>query len=198
MSNANSLYKKDEEIIINSKIENIAIETPIVVNPSQNNNELYDNIKKIFSEGEKVKKDNIYFTISKGMVDFKIDGTIFSPSKLSLLQPKKFEEIFIKQLESFIYNSKEEIDTSKLFPIIYLFSHINKNNYPIKIVTSGYNKLTPKICNVLNTFFNKNYSVIYSIYTMMNSIKDTEEEGGINHNTEIKPEEELPEIVNLI
>jgi len=36
--------------------------------------------------------------------------------------------------------------------------------------------MLPKITATLNTFFNKQYSVIYSIYTMFNSVKDTEAE----------------------
>lgn len=187
MANANSLYKKDEEIIINAKISNDqvngdpTIETPVVESPSPvtvvNNDELFNNIKNIFSEGERIKKNTSYFTMGKGKSSFNIDDSIFAPSKLLQLQPKKFEELYLKQLESFVYSSREEIDTSKLFPIIYLFSQINKNNYPIRIVTSNHNRLLSKVCNILNSFFNKNYSVIYSIYTMFNSIKDTEEEG---------------------
>ena len=187
MSNANSLYKKDEEIVIKAKINNdqvdgeLTVETPIVESLSPvtvvNNDELYDSIKKIFNEGENIKKESVYFNAFKGVHKFDLDGTIFQPSSIVLLQPRRFEELYLKQLESFVYSNKEEVDTSKLFPIIYLFSMINKNNYPIRIVTGNYSKLLPKVCNILNSFFNKNYSVIYSIYTMFNTIKDTEEEG---------------------
>lgn len=165
-----SLYSKDDDITISTKTE----EQPI------DNKDLLENIKNIFTENKKIERDEIYFTVSKGKFEFNLDNSIFIPSKLTLLQVKKFEEKYLKQLESYIFTSKEEIDTDKLLPIIYLFSHLNKNNYPIRIVTSNYNKLLPKVCNILNKFFNKNYNVISSIYTMFNSIKDSEEEGKIN------------------
>lgn len=187
MAKANSLYKKDEEIIIHSKIENVLVADEVVNEENKvessssetkvNNDDIYEGIKKIFNENQKVERDSIYFIMSKDCkFKYNIDNTIFSPNKLSLLQPRKFEEVYLQQLESYIFTSKEEIDTSKLFAIIYLFSHLNKNNYPVRIVTSNYIKLLPKVCKILNTFFNKNYNVIYSIYTMFNSIKDTEEE----------------------
>jgi hypothetical protein len=135
-----------------------------------------NNIKSIFVENKKIERNTVYFTSTRGKFEFNIDNTIFSPSKLTLLQIKKFEDIYLKQLENYIYTSKEEIDPDKLFPILYLFSQLNKNNYPVRIVTSNFNKLLPKICNILNKFYNKNYSVVMSIYTMFNSFKDTEEE----------------------
>lgn len=174
------LYNHDEEIVIDvkrveeQKVEDIPLET---TNPEPVlNDELYSNIKNIFATEKLVERKDVYFTPAKGVLELSIDGSIFMPSRSILLQPKKFEELYLKELESIIYNSKEDLDTDKLLPLIILFSHINKNNYPVRIVSGSYRKLLPKVCSILNYFLNKNYAVIRSIYESFNSIKDTEVE----------------------
>lgn len=182
MTTSKKLYQPGEEIAIDVKPtveENVKVEEEgtVKVQPVQiNNNQLFDNIKNIFAEEKLVVRNDVYFTPSKGVTEFKLDGTIFMPSPSILLQPRKFEELYLKELESIIYNSKEQLDTDKLLPLIILFSYINKKNYPIRIVSGNYRKLLSKVCSVLNIFLNKNYTVIRSIYESFNSIKDTEEE----------------------
>lgn len=182
MTTSKKLYQPGEEIAIDVKPtveENVKVEEEgtVKVQPVQiSNNQLFDNIKNIFAEEKLVVRNDVYFTPSKGAMEFKLDGTIFMPSPSTLLQPRKFEELYLKELESIIYNSKEQLDTDKLLPLIILFSHINKKNYPVRIVSGNYRKLLSKVCSVLNKFLNKNYTVIRSIYESFNSIKDTEEE----------------------
>lgn len=182
MTTSKKLYQPGEEIAIDVKPtaeENVKVEEEgtVKVEPIQvNNDQLFDNIKNIFTEEKLVVRNDVYFTPSKGVMEFKLDGTIFMPSPSILLQPRKFEELYLKELESIIYNSKEQLDTDKLLPLIILFSHINKKNYPLRIVSGNYRKLLSKVCSVLNNFLNKNYTVIRSIYESFNSIKDSEEE----------------------
>lgn len=180
MTTPKKLYEANEEIVIDVKPKEETI--PVVqeeqkVEPvSIGNDELFENIKTIFAEEKLVVRNEVYFTPTKGVMEFKLDGTIFMPSNTTLLQPRKFEELYLKELESIIYNSKEQLDTDKLLPLIILFSYINKKNYPVRIVSGNYRKLLSKVCSVLNNFLNKNYTVIRSIYESFNSIKDTEEE----------------------
>ena len=182
MTTSKKLYQPDEEIVIDVKStveENVKVEEEgtVKVQPVQvNNDQLFDNIKNIFAEEKLIVRNDVYFTPSKGVMEFKLDGTIFMPSPSILLQPRKFEELYLKERESIIYNSKEQLDTDKLLPLIILFSHINKKNYPIRIVSGNYRKLLSKVCSVLNNFLNKNYTVIRSIYESFNSIKDSDEE----------------------
>lgn len=180
MTTPKKLYEANEEIVIDVKPKEETI--PVIqeeqkVEPvSIGNDELFENIKTIFAEEKLVVRNEVYFTPTKGVMEFKLDGTIFMPSNTTLLQPRKFEELYLKELESIIYNSKEQLDTDKLLPLIILFSYINKKNYPVRIVSGNYRKLLSKVCSVLNNFLNKNYTVIRSIYESFNSIKDTEEE----------------------
>lgn len=174
------LYDRNEEIVINLKPQE---DESVVVNTSEpttpeplGNDELYSNIKNIFTQDKVIERKDVYFTPAKGVFEFNIDGSIFMPSRTILLQPRKLEELYLKELESIIYNSKEALDVDKLLPLIILFSHINKNNYPVRIVSGNYRKLLPKVCSVLNYFLNKNFAVIRSIYESFNSMKDTEEE----------------------
>lgn len=181
MTTSKKLYQPNEEIVINvkstvGKSDNIILEEQKTQSVSFDNSQIFNNIKNIFAEEKLVTRNDIYFTSSKGVMEFKLDDTIFMPSAAILLQPKKFEDLYMKELESIIYNSKENIDTNKLLPLIILFSHINKKNYPIRIVSGNYRKLLPKVCKVLNNFLNNNYTVIRSIYESFNSIKDSEEE----------------------
>lgn len=180
------LYDKDEEIIIHAKIPEDVTETVTVTEASPEavateqvhlgNDQLYNSIKNIFTENKQVVREDIYFTPAKGVIEYKLDNSMFCPSPVVLLQPRQFEKNYLKQLESIIYSTKEDIDVDKLLPLLILFSYVNKKNYPIRIVSSKYKSLLTKVCSVLNNFLNKNYSVIYTMYTTFNSIKDTEEE----------------------
>lgn len=175
------LYKDNEEIVIDIKHEaeeadKVIQNKPIVETVSTGENKLFENIKNIFTEEKLVTHNEVYFTTNKGAMEFKLDGTIFMPSNSVLLQPRKFEELYLNELESIIYNSKEQLDIDKLLPLIILFSYINKKNYPIRIVSGNYRKLLSKVCKVLNNFLNNNYTVIRSIYESFNSIKDSEAE----------------------
>lgn len=181
MTTSNKLYKPGEEIVIDVKpVEEVPVEAVQEEQPVQpvslGNDQLFENIKGIFAEEKLIVRNDTYFTPTKGVIELNIDGSIFMPSRAILLQPRKFEELYLKELESIIYNSKEQLDTDKLLPLIILFSHINKKNYPVRIVSGNYRKLLSKVCSVLNNFLNKNYTVIRSIYESFNSIKDTEEE----------------------
>lgn len=180
MTKPKPLYDHNEEIVIDvkQKAEEKTPEVQVepVIAQSLGNDELFSNIKNVFAQEKLIERNDVYFTPAKGVFELTIDGTIFMPSRTILLQPKKIEDLYLKELESIIYNSKEELDTDKLLPLIILFSHINKKNYPIRIVSGNYRKLLPKVCNVLNYFLNKNYAVIRSIYESFNSMKDTEEE----------------------
>ena len=171
MTTSKKLYQPNEEIVIDvkstvEKPDNIISEEQKTQPVSLGNDQMFNNIKNIFAEEKLVTRNDVYFTPSKGVMEFKLDGTIFMPSAAILLQPRKFEELYLKELESIIYNSKEQLDTDKLLPLIILFSYINKKNYPVRIVSGNYRKLLSKVCGVLNNFLNKNYTVIRSIYSM--------------------------------
>lgn len=127
------------------------------------------------------KKDKVYFVQNKGKVKFNINNTIFFPSNSTLLLMLNFTNAYLKQLESVLYNSREDIDTTGILEILMLYKYINKGKYPINIIVPGYIKLSSKICYTLNKFFNRNLSVINSIYTSFNSIIETENEQKENH-----------------
>ena len=152
------LFTKEDDEIVNKNIEE-KIKAIDLNNSEPDLSQLHSDIKEIFENNNNNttsnKKDKIYFTTNKGSVDFNIENSILFPN---------------------IYNHKEELDINNLFTIIYIFSFINKNHYPIRIVTNSQKRLLSKICNALNYFFNKNYFVIHGIYTMFNSIKDSEDE----------------------
>lgn len=174
------LYTKEDSVNLSNKIEETtfrANKNNSTINKQQttklDNDELYNNIKDIFEKDSVVKRNNIYFTSGKGKRIFNIDDTIFAPTPIVLLSSKNFEEMYMKQLESFIYNDKDSIDPDKLFMIIYIFNYINKKQYPITITSSKTNKLRDKIIKVMNTYFNKNYSIISSISTMFSSLSSS-------------------------
>lgn len=179
MTTQKKLYDSREEIAIDvPHREESSVVAPAEpsVPTSPVNDKMFENIKTIFEQEKLVEHKEVYFTTGKGVFDFQLDGTIFMPSRAVLLQPRKLEELYLKELESIIYNSKEQLDTDKLLPLIILFSYINKKNYPIRIVSGNYRKLLPTVCKTLNYFLNKNFTVIRSIYETFNSIKDSEEE----------------------
>lgn len=184
MTTQKKLYQSNEEIVIDTNHDEKPTEADVPVKVTEQTNpaaplgdpKLFENIKTIFSQEKLVVREDVYFTPHKGVFEFQLDGTIFMPSRATLLRPKKLEELYLKELESIIYNSKEQLDNEKLLPLIILFSHINKKNYPIRIVSGNYRKLLPTVCKTLNYFLNKNYTVIRSIYETFNSIVDSESE----------------------
>lgn len=171
MQSSKVLYSEQDNVDLNNTISDFQ---PQVINV--NNNDLYESIKRVFNEGQSVKREEKYFTPFSSKYIYNIDNTIFSPNTLVMLSGKRFDEKYLKQLESIIFTDKEELNTDQLFSLVYLFSFINKKQYPIKITSSKFIRMLPNVVNGLNFFFNKNYSVVYSIYTMFTSIKDTEKE----------------------
>jgi len=175
MATPKKLYSNHEEIEIDVKIKEETVEPTNTLIPLDNS-QMFENIKNIFSQEQVITRKDVYFVLGKGVFEFSLDSTIFMPSKSILLQSKKLEDLYLKELESIIYNSKEQLDIDKLLPLIILFSHINKKRYPIRLVSSNYRKLLPRMCSTLNYFLNKNYAVIRGIYETFNSIKDSDEE----------------------
>lgn len=171
MQSSKVLYTEQDNIDLNNSIEEFQ---PQVINV--NNGDLYEGIKRVFNEGQSVKRAEKYFTPYSSKYIYNIDGTVFTPTTLVMLSGKKFEEKYLKQLESIIFTAEEELNTDQLLTLVHLFSFINKKQYPIKITSSKLIKMIPKVVSTLNIFVNKNYSILYSIYTMANSHVQSEKE----------------------
>lgn len=180
------LYAKDEEICINVKPITEEVEEKIseaasnetMEIPSDNsidNKELFDDIKEIIQGTKEVKREErTYFSLYKCPLSYNVDDSPLAPSKLVLFNIRKFEELYLKQLEEIIYTKSDNINPNNLIPFLLLMNYIVKSNNPINLKTNRYRKLLPRINTTLNKFFTKNYSVLFSIYTMFNSYVDTE------------------------
>lgn len=180
------LYAKDEEICISVKpiTEEVEEKTSEVTSsetmeiPSDNsvaNKELFDDIKEIVQGNKEVKRvERKYFTISKSSLSYDIDDSPLEPSKLVMFNTRKLEDLYYEQLEGIIYTKSDTINPNNLVPILLLMDYAVKSNSPVTLKTNKYRRLLPRLIPVLNKFFNKNYSVLFSIYTMFNSYVDTE------------------------
>lgn len=132
---------------------------------------MFNNIKDMFTNDvKKEQKTETYFTGKNTKFHFEIDRTIFEPSPVVRLSPKQFEKNYLQQLESYIYNTKDELDPEKLFALIYLVGYLKEGHFPIKLVSGKHRIQLPKIINTMNLFFNKNKSVIFGIATMFNGM----------------------------
>jgi hypothetical protein len=155
-----------------------------VVLSGQNALGMFKNIKDIFSAESKTPTVKRYFTHGKGAVIFSVDGTIFEPTSVVCLAGKRFEEKYTKQIESFIFNDKEELDPDKLINLIFLVDFIKNDRVPITITTGRYKRLLPKIIASLNNFFIKNHSTLLSIHAMfsgMTSIQPPQDSDDDHH-----------------
>lgn len=133
--------------------------------------QMFSNLKDMFANNKTpTAKKETFFVVGKGKIQFGIDNTIFAPSAVVRLSTKSFEEKYLAQLESYIYNNQEDLDPEKLFAIIFLVGFIREGKFPIKLVTGRHRMQLPKIVAVMNKFFNKNYSVVMGIYTMFNGM----------------------------
>jgi len=183
------LFNLKEEININistslnAKEENLEKINQNVVNTSIENT-IFEKIKETFIKENVNMNTSInkkYFSCKNAKYTFMIEKTILAPNASILISFSNFEEKYLNQLESYIFTNKEDINVEKLIVLCYLFSFINRNMIPICIKSNQYKKLLPKIIYTLNQFYNKNYSIIKSIYIMFNSLKDTKKEAGENN-----------------
>ena len=138
--------------------------------------ELQDDMTRIFTSDSTKPPYTIYFVASKSKYEFDVDGTIFEPNKIPFVNKTNLASKLQQQLEGHIYTTKDNIDENKLLIIMHIFNLINKGNFPIQVRSAKFRKLIPEIVKALNSFFNKNYSTLYSMYLMFNGIRVTENE----------------------
>lgn len=160
----------DRELEITNKLKNTIVPDNGAVILNLDSNKMFNNIKDIFTNEKKPEEINNYFTVGKGKFKFSIDNTIFTPSTLTLLGGKKFEERYVKQLEQFIFTDKEELNPDTLIHLIFMMDFIKKDNFPITITTGKHRHFINKIVNSMNNFFKKNYSVLSSIHVMFSGM----------------------------
>jgi len=136
------------------------------------NDHLFNGIKNIFTnDTDTVKVDKVvYFNQGKNNTGFVIDNTILSPTPAVVLGVIGFERKYLDQIEKMIFNDLEKLNPEHLFTLVYLVDMFEKKMGPLKLVSNRNRRLVPKMTNVLNTFFNKNYNVLKSIYVMFNGL----------------------------
>lgn len=178
-----ALYSEEDNVSLEKALENVTkINSNIIpeegaVVLGNNATNMFNNIKDIFAnENNESKKFTNFFTTGKGKVKYSLDGTVFSPETIVLLAGKRFEERYVKQLEKFIFTDKEELDPDRLIHLIFLVDFIKKGNYPIGITTGKHKHLLPKMVKALDTFFNKNYSVLSSIHVMFTGMSNIKQQ----------------------
>lgn len=153
------LYRKSEEI--NIQVDKAKIDNDI-------------------SAKEIQKEVRTFFSSTQGHTSLYVDNMCFEPKPIVLLQIKQFNKGYQRQLLNILLNSQQQI-SQDLISLLRVFKELNKNNYPIRLVSGRHNKVLSKVCSSLNQFFNENYKNLYDIYTMFNSIKDTETEQQLNN-----------------
>ena len=118
----------------------------------------------------------VYFSQTHGKITHELTNELLLPNKLARINIKKFNDIYLEQLEKVIVIESMETNITGLIELLTIYREINKGNYPIRIVSNNYKKLLPKICYVLNMFFNKYFLTLDSIYGCFNSHIDSEAE----------------------
>ena len=157
-----------------AKLDNDTTTNAVVVSPGKTNSmsDLFRNITDIYSEDKisQVKKTPV-FTMSVSKYVYSLDGSGLEPTAKTRLAGSKFEQRYLEQLESILFNNAETIDETKLFALINLYGHIEQiskqdPNAKIKLISSVYKNTIPQIVRTLNLFIFKNKSVIQSSYRM--------------------------------
>lgn len=128
------------------------------------NSKLFENIKNIVSNDKIERK--VYFS-KKGKVNLMMGNFELAPSKLALLNRRKFYEVYKKELENALFNQNG--GEEKVIAMIYLYGKIMRNQYPINVVFKGFNSLEGDVMRVLNDFFNENSHVLRGLYGMFNN-----------------------------
>lgn len=161
-----TLYTEEDSLSLDKEVSAKVTE----VKKQQEEQASVDNIRSVLSEVKKeLNEKKVYFTCtSKKGTHIKIEDTELGPSKLSLLSGKKFEESYMKELKSLLYSSEENVKVDKLIALMHIYNISISTTKPIIITGLAYKKLLPKICNVLNQFFNKNIVIIGTICKMLN------------------------------
>lgn len=115
-----------------------------------------------------------YFTTGKAKYKMDLDHSGLAPSGVTMLSYKSFEVNYLKQLNSVIYNEKDELDPDKLIRLIQMVSHLKDPKDLIQIKSGKFSRTLPLIVKCLNEFFRKNHSVIYGMEQMFNGIGKTD------------------------
>lgn len=137
---------------------------------------LVGDINEMFSKEPDLRFKAIFKSSSKDCkFSYSVDKTIFEPNKFTMVGGG-FEEKYMNQLKSMLFNDDKKIDEGKLMELLYIYNHINKGHVPICLKSKKYVSMLTKIVNVVNRFFNENNGVIRGVYTMFNSHMDTVKE----------------------
>lgn len=157
-----------------SKLVKNTGDNAVVISPSKTNSmsDLFRNITDIYSEDKisQIEKTPVFTTFTSKYV-YSLDGSGLEPTARTRLAGSKFEQRYLEQLESILFNNAETIDEVKLFALINLYGHIDQiskqnPNAKIKLISSVYKNTIPQIVRTLNLFISKNKSVIQSSYRM--------------------------------
>lgn len=103
-----------------------------------------------------------YFTAGKGKDSFELTGTTIEPKPLVFLG-KHFSKKYRMQLDNLILG---DFDLKAMMPLLMLAEAVDKDEYPVSIRASLGKKQIGKVVDVLNDFFEENYSIILPIYRM--------------------------------
>jgi len=182
-STVDSFFKSDTEGHVDklNSTETVYVESKPT--PDVDNTTLFKEIETIATSNVMSKKQNlIFFSSIKGNATFNIDKSVFIPNKVVMLSNKTFYSKYMLQLESMIFNNKDNLGVENLFSFIYLMDYIVKDRYPVLITTGKFKRLLPTIVKVLNDFFNKHYSAVNGIYTMFKGVSEIPK-GGNNART---------------
>ena len=116
----------------------------------------------------------VYFTTGKGKYKLDLDNSPLKPSPAVMLSYKTFEVNYAKQLDSMIYNDKDDLDAEKLIGLIQMVSLVKGTKDLIQVKSTKLSRTLPTIVKCINAFFVKNRSVIFGMEQMFNGMASQE------------------------
>lgn len=109
-----------------------------------------------------------FFTTGKvNAGKYMLDNGPLSPSRLAHLSGTKFEARYRQELDAILYNDLEQLDHVKLETITQLYAVVINTHRPIGLMSQGFRKKLPTICQVLNQFYHDNLTVISGIHQQL-------------------------------
>ncbi len=139
-------------------------------------NNMFKNIGDVYKEDKFThSKPTTYFTDGQSVYRYNLDGTHLEPTIKTALSGARFDQVYLKQLESILYTESDKLDENQLFHLIRLygfFEEVRKHdqNAKVKLISGKYHRFIPRMVKILNQFLKANESIIQSSYKMMNGM----------------------------
>lgn len=141
---------------------------------NQRNNEARLNTQRSIDKPEDVISNSFTkpfdctpFVVKNNKHDrWNVDQSFLAPSIKATMSGKKFQDVYLSELEGMLYHTQETPQMNSIVEIMHLYERVRSQGSIAVVYATGVRRL-PQVVFVLNKFFRNNLHVIDAISTMV-------------------------------